>query len=95
MAMINDKPTCDGCQQEMKLAKRLKNCKTTKGKEYRVRRFHCDTCDLDKTIFADGTRDERQYDWEEQRAIEEMKSRKYEEKIDRQLESEFIPITQS
>lgn len=91
MAMINDKPTCDGCGEPMQLQKRLKNCKTERGKEYRVRRFHCDTCDLDKTIFADGTRDERMYDWEEQRAVDEMKSRKQEEKFDLQLKNDFIP----
>ncbi len=50
---------CDSCGQEMKLQKNFGVKKRgQKQKQYRVRRFHCDLCDLSRTIFADGYKDE-------------------------------------
>jgi hypothetical protein len=50
---------CDSCGQEMKLQKNFgRKPRGEKRKSYRVRRFHCDLCDVYKTVFADGTRDE-------------------------------------
>lgn len=51
--------TCDSCRQKMKLIKSLKT--KEKGKvlrKYRVRRFHCDLCNISKTIYGDGKYDE-------------------------------------
>lgn len=48
-------PNCDSCHQPMKL---VKQGKSTKGKyQHRIRRFHCDLCDITTTIHADGQRD--------------------------------------
>lgn len=50
---------CDNCQHHMKFVKRMKNTKPSRRnpKGYRIRRFNCDICDIQKTIFADGVRD--------------------------------------
>jgi hypothetical protein len=53
---------CDSCGQELKLEKNFGvKPRGEKQKRYRVRRFHCDLCNISKTIFADGFRDEDFY----------------------------------
>lgn len=46
---------CDSCHQPMKLVKKGRTTRT-KNKS-RIRRFHCDLCDITQTIYADGERD--------------------------------------
>ena len=50
---------CDSCGQEMKLQKNFgAKPRGEKRKIYRVRCFHCELCNIFKTIFADGFKDE-------------------------------------
>lgn len=57
------KITCDICGQPMNIAKAfLTKPRGQEGKtktKCRITRYHCDLCDIDKTIFADGYRDEK------------------------------------
>lgn len=51
---------CDSCGQEMKLEKSFgAKPRGHKKLKYRVRRFRCDLCDISKTVFADGSIDEK------------------------------------
>ncbi len=47
---------CDCCNMPVKLIQRLKNTKPNQSSPTgnRVRRYYCDICDLTKTVFADG-----------------------------------------
>ena len=75
MKMFN----CDSCGQEMKLQKNFGvKPRGEKKKKYRIRRFRCDLCDIDKTIFADGAKDVDYYDNIENLA--EIKSKTLKEK---------------
>jgi hypothetical protein len=60
--MLNEIYTCESCGTEMQLEKDfgIKN-RGKKNKRYRVRRFHCELCQISKTIFADGFPDETRY----------------------------------
>lgn len=50
---------CDSCGQELELQKNFGNKKRgIKQKQYRIRRFHCNLCNISKTLFADGFKDE-------------------------------------
>lgn len=46
---------CESCNQPMKLVKKGRTTRT-KNKS-RIRRFHCDLCDISHTVYADGQRD--------------------------------------
>ncbi len=46
---------CDSCHQPMRLVKKGRSRKLKRST--RIRRFHCDLCDITTTIFADGYRD--------------------------------------
>lgn len=50
---------CDCCGQQMRLKEKLPSKKSKKsGSVYRVRRYWCELCKIQKTVFADGYRDE-------------------------------------
>lgn len=50
---------CDSCGQEMVLQKDFgRKPRGENQKSYRVRRFSCDLCNIQRTLFADGVRDE-------------------------------------
>lgn len=54
-----DKINCDSCGQEMELVKNFGRKPRGENKlVYRVRRFGCSLCEIEKTVFADGSRDE-------------------------------------
>lgn len=53
---MDDKPNCDCCGQEMKLAK-AGHVNVDRG-VCRIRRFYCSLCDIYKTIYANGSYDD-------------------------------------
>ncbi len=65
-------PECDSCGQEMTLVKRFNNLVNRQGNQYRVRRFHCDLCDIYFTMYADGHGDKEH----EHEAVESAKKLK-------------------
>lgn len=50
-------PTCDSCNQEMELEKRLKDGKNIKGQKYRRRRYYCYLCKIHHTMYCEGSGD--------------------------------------
>lgn len=53
---------CTSCGQPMTLSHNFGvKPRGEKKRKYRVRRFHCDLCDIYKTVFASGTKDETRY----------------------------------
>ena len=53
---------CESCGIEMELLKDFGiKPRGEKRKRYRVRRFHCELCNITKTIFADGFADENRH----------------------------------
>lgn len=52
-------PNCEICFQPMELEKSFgKKPRGINKKRYRIRRFTCDICNVSKTVFADGSRDD-------------------------------------
>ncbi len=48
-------PICDSCKQPMVLAKQFETKPRGRKKtKYRIRRFKCELCDIEQTVFADG-----------------------------------------
>ena len=46
---------CDSCNKEIKLEKSFGvKPRGIKKLRYRIRRYHCEICDISKTVFADG-----------------------------------------
>lgn len=56
---MSDTITCDSCGQELEVQKDfgIKE-RGLKQKKYRIRRFHCELCNVSKTLFNDGFKDE-------------------------------------
>jgi hypothetical protein len=52
---------CDCCNSPVRLIEKLKNTKPNQyfPKGNRVRRYYCDICDLQKTVFANGYKQEK------------------------------------
>lgn len=57
-------PNCPQCNEVMELKEQIKS-----DKPYRIRRFRCDLCDHEETVFANGTRD---YEDEPRRALKQI-----------------------
>ena len=51
-------PICDSCKQPMVLQKQFETKERGRKKtKYRIRRFKCELCDIEQTVFADGQMD--------------------------------------